>query len=108
LRYWGGEALYNSHDRDPVTGSVLARVGTPCLIEADVPIASMKGPSFLDMKVARQFLMRRGLQSSEPVEHEDRAVEAIPAQNIKRIIRYPERDFIELTRCDRWRKLLNN
>ena len=108
LRYWGGEALYNSHDRDPVTGPVLARVGIPCLIKADVPIASMKGPSFLDIKVARRFLMRRGLLSSEPVEHEDRAVQGIPVRNIRRIIRYPERDFIELTHCDRWRKPLNN
>ena len=91
-----------------MTGPVLARIGTPCLVEADVPIASMKGPGFLDMKVARQFLMRRGLRSSEPVEHEDRAVQAIPARNIRRIIRYPERDFIELTHCDRWRKPLNS
>ncbi|MDH6258420.1 hypothetical protein [Bradyrhizobium sp. BR13661] len=108
LRYWGGEALYNLHDRDPETEPILARIGTPCLIEADVPISSMKGPSFLDMKVARQFLMRRGFRSSEPVEHEDRAIKAIPPQNIKRIIRYPERDFIKLTRCDEWEKPLSN
>lgn len=108
LRYWGGEALYNSHDRDPATGPVLARIGTPCLVEADVPIASIKGPGFLDMKVARQFLMRRGLRSSEPVEHEDRAVQPIPARDIRRIIRYPERDFIDLTQCDRWRKPLSS
>jgi hypothetical protein len=57
-----------------VTGPVLAR-GTPCLIEADVPIAFMKGPGFLDIKVARQFLVRRGL-SSEPDEHKDRAEQA--------------------------------
>jgi hypothetical protein len=73
-----------------------------------VPISSMQGPSFLDMKVARQFLMRRSFWSSEPVEHEDRAIKAIPPQNIRRIIHYPEQDFIELTRCDRWGKPLNN
>jgi hypothetical protein len=73
-----------------------------------VPISAMKGPGFLDMKVARQFLVRRGLQSSEHVEHEDRAERAIPVQNIRRIIRFPEPDFIELTQCDRWRTPLKN
>jgi hypothetical protein len=86
---------------------VLARIGTPCLVEADVPIASMKGPGFLDMKVARQFLMARGFSSSEPVEHEDRAEKAIPARNIKRVIQFPEQEFIKLTRCGGWKRPLD-
>jgi hypothetical protein len=39
LRFWGGEALYNSHDRHPETSGVLCSVGTPSIVEAEVPIA---------------------------------------------------------------------
>lgn len=103
LRYGGGEALYNSHDHDLETGPVLARIGAPCLVEADVPTL---GPGFLDMKVARQFLIWRGFTTSEPVEHEDPAGRGIPAQNIRRIIKFLEPDFIALTQRDRWRRPL--
>jgi hypothetical protein len=103
LGYWGGEALYNSHERDPITRPILAKIGTPCLVEADVPIASRPGPSFLDMKAARQFLIWRGYQTVEPVEHEDRATQPISAGNIRRIIQFPEPDFVTLTGCDDWK-----
>ncbi|MBZ5666796.1 MAG: hypothetical protein LAO30_19600 [Acidobacteriia bacterium] len=104
LRLWGGEALYNSHDRDALIGPILRRIGTPCLIEADVPIASFPPHTFLEKHLYRQFLISRGLKTSEPVHHENRATQPIPAQNIRRIIRYPEPDFIALTRCDTWRE----
>ena len=42
FRHWGGEALYVCHEDDPLTSPVLRRIGTPCLIEADVPIASLE------------------------------------------------------------------
>jgi hypothetical protein len=106
LRYWGGEALYNSHDEHPVRGPLLARLGTPCLVEADVPIASLRGPGFLDMKIARQFLIWNGLQTTETVDHEDCAVRPLTAANILRVIEFPDRDFITLTACDSWRKPL--
>jgi len=35
FRCWGGEALYNSHERDPQTGTALRSIGRPCLIEVD-------------------------------------------------------------------------
>jgi hypothetical protein len=104
LRYWGGEALYNSHDEHPLRGPLLARLGTPCLVEANVPITNLRGPGFLDIKIARQFLIWNGLQTTETVDHEDCAVRPLTAANILRIIEFPDRDFITLTGCDNWRK----
>jgi hypothetical protein len=102
FRSWGGEALYNSHESDPVTGQVLGRLGTPCLVEADIPIASLETHSFLGDKIARQFLITRGLETSEPVDHEDRAKRPIPASYIRRVIRFPEPDFFSLAQCADW------
>jgi hypothetical protein len=106
LRSWGGEALYNTHEDDPVTGPVLKSIGKPCLVEADVPIASLEIHSSLDDKVARQFLINRGLETGEPVNHEDRAKWPISATHIRRIIQFPEDDFITLTKCNTWKPSL--
>jgi hypothetical protein len=104
FRSWGGEALYNSHEDDPLTGPVLAGIGTPCLIEAEVPIASLPTPDGLSLKVYRLFLASRGhrLRNTAP-EHEDRAIVPLPATTIRRIIRHPELDFVRLTKCNEWR-----
>ena len=97
LRYRGGEALYNSHDRDRIRGPILASLGVPCLVEADVPIATLRGPSFLDVKTVSQFLLRRGFPTTEALEHEDYATQPVPAGSIRRVIQFPDSEFVALT-----------
>jgi len=102
FRSWGGEALYNSHERDPLTGRILTVIGIPCLVEVDVPIASFPRYTFLDERFYRQFLINRGFGTSEPCEHEDRATCSIPPENVRRIIRFPDPEFVVLTDCNGW------
>ncbi|MGH6680310.1 MAG: hypothetical protein ACREDL_15595, partial [Bradyrhizobium sp.] len=72
FRHWGGEALYNSHESDPITSSAICVVGTPCVVEADIPIASLGKHGGLSFKIVRRFLKSRGFRTREPVDHEDR------------------------------------
>lgn len=102
FRHWGGEALYNSHEDDPVTSPALNRVGVPCIIEAKVPIALLSRYGGLSTKIVRRFLIDRGLVTVEPVDHEDRIEAPLPAQQIKQIIRHPSPKFAELTGCADW------
>jgi hypothetical protein len=102
LGLWGGEALYNTHECDPETGPVLAGVGVPCLVEADIAISGLRG-LFLDVKAAGQFLVWRGFQSSERWEHEDCTMCDVPAANIRRVVEFPESDFLALTGCKTWK-----
>jgi hypothetical protein len=67
-----------------------------------VSIASLEIHSYLDDKVARRFLIKRGFETNECINHEDRAKNPIPAANIRRIIRHPEPEFVVLTGCDEW------
>jgi hypothetical protein len=106
FRNWGGEALYNSHEDDPETCTVLRGIGTPCLVEAVVPISSLEPHGGLYAKVVRRFLNSRGSQTTEPVDHEDRIKRPLPATNIRRIITFPADEFLALTRCDEWRNPL--
>lgn len=103
FRSWGGEALYNFHEDDPQTGPILAGIGIPCLIEVEVPIASLPDAAGLALKIYPRFLVSRGHRSKRPLDHEDRAIRGLPRENIRSIIRFPEPDFIRLTKCDEWR-----
>jgi len=68
-----------------------------------VPIAAMRPRTSLAFKIVTRFLVTRGFQTSEPLDHEDASVQPLPAAAIRRIIRFPEPDFIALTKCDLWK-----
>jgi hypothetical protein len=82
FRHWGGEALYNSHEDDPETGTAISTIGSPCIVEAVVPLASLGPLGFLPMKVARRFLISRGHQTVEPIDHDGAITCPLPAANI--------------------------
>jgi hypothetical protein len=107
FRYWGGESLYMPHQSDGFFDPKLGQIGTPCLVEADVPITILNEHSFLDTIIARRYLKRRGFRTRESVDGENYAKHPIPAAAIRRIIRFPSRDFVRLTRCDRWQTPLH-
>lgn len=102
FRHWGGEALYNSHEDDPETGAEISDIGRPCLVEALVPIASMGLSIGFTFKIARRYLTSRGFQTREPLDHDAWSKLALPAANIRRIIKFPEPDFMSLTECTVW------
>lgn len=103
FRRWGGEALYNSHESDPVTGTALTKIGKPCLIEANVPVSSFpKHTYLLGEHLIRRYLIQRGLKTEEPIDHENRVLQPLPPENIVRIIQYGDEDFTALTGCNQW------
>jgi hypothetical protein len=102
FRHWGGEALHNSHEDDPVTSPAISCIGTPSLVEADVPIALLKSGAGLAFKIVRRFLISRGYQTREPTDHEDHINRRLGAECIRRVIRFPESDFVTLTGCAVW------
>ena len=107
FRHWGGEALYNSHESNPVTSKQLRCIGMPCIVEAEVPVTLMPKSGGFSAKIVRRFLVGRGHVSVEPSEHEDRIKWPLPADQICRVIRFPEPDFVELTGCRSWRRPLD-
>jgi hypothetical protein len=104
FRHWGGEALYIFHEDDPETGAAIATIGLPCVIEAVVPIASLGHQGFLPVKIARRYLISRGYQTIEPVDHEGAITCPLPVANIRKVILFPSPEFIVLTGCDGWKR----
>jgi hypothetical protein len=102
FRCWGGEALYNSHEDDPITGNALRIIGRPCLIEADVPFSSFGPYTYLGDKVIRRYLITHSFDTGEDCDLEDRTSDRIPAANIVRVVSHDEPEFANLTGCDLW------
>ncbi|MCY4381669.1 MAG: hypothetical protein OXE44_00770 [Nitrospinae bacterium] len=106
FRYWGGEALYNSHEDDPVTSPAIRVIGTPCIVESDVPVSSLVRHERLALNIVRRFLASRDHRMTESTDYEDRIVRPLTATNVRRVIRFPDPDFFALTGCAEWRRLL--
>lgn len=102
FRSWGGEALYNSHEDRPITGNALLSVGTPCIIKARVPIASLRDSYYPDTSMIRAFLSKRGHQLENEIEHEGFSTTNIEPKDIIEIIEHPSDKFVALTKCDKW------
>ena len=102
FRHWGGEALYNLHEPDSVSSPAISCIGTPCLVEANVPIASLAKHSGPELNIVRRFLVSRGQPAQGSTDYNGRIVQRLPAANIRRIVRFPDPDFLELTGCSEW------
>lgn len=102
FRFWGGEGLYNSHDRDPQTCAILKALGTPSIVEAEIPVAYLSIAGGLPFKVARRYLISRGYDTSETCDHEDRVETPLPPSCIRRVIRFPDPDCLDLSGCITW------
>lgn len=102
FRSWGGEALYNSHEDNPDTGKILKKIGNGCIIEANIPISNLNQNSYLIDKVIRNFLKKRGLDTSESCNLVEYSEKNIPASNIEKVFQFPSPQFIELSGCDTW------
>lgn len=107
LRHWGGEAMYWTHESDATVAPVLRQLGTPCIVEADVPVAWLSDTFSVAMSVARRDLIHHGESVTEPIRFEAHATCAIPGNCVQAVHRFPDAHFIELSGCDGWRTPLS-
>jgi hypothetical protein len=56
------------------------------------------------VKIARRYLISRGYQTIEPVDHEGAITCPLPVANIRKVILFPSPEFIVLTGCDGWKR----
>ena len=108
FRHWGGEALYVCHENDPHTSAALSCIGLPRIVEADVPISSLRPFGNLENSTYRRYLVSRGYQTGESIDYEDCIVHPMPPEHVKRVISFPDADFSSLTGCSEWRSPIPN
>ncbi|WP_374618602.1 hypothetical protein [Devosia sp.] len=104
LRYWGGEAVYNSHDRQPEMGKVIAGIGRPAIVEAEIPLAWCGGDRGLRlaMNIGQRFVVARGTRSPKAMHVEDNIKRPLPPELIRRVHVFPAPEFLRLSGCASW------
>ena len=101
FRHWGGEALYVCHENDPITSPAISCVGTPCIVEADVPIPLLRMNGNLRTSIYSRYLASRGAPINCD-DYEDRIEHPLPAKSVRRVITFSDPDFYSLTGCSEW------
>lgn len=106
--YWGGEALFSSHEYSPLanhiskSGIALQKIGIPCLIKAKVQMSSLAEHCLPVREMFHAFLKSKGHSIEYSTEHEGFSIKSIPPENILEVIKYPSEEFVNLTKCDEW------
>lgn len=108
LRYWGGEAVYNSHDRHPEMGKVIGAIGRPAIVEAEIPLAWCGGDRGvrLALNIGQRFVVSRGTRSSNSPHVEDNIKRPLPADLIREVHVFPSPEFLRLSGCSNWSRPL--
>ena len=100
--FWGGEALYKSHEDDPEIGPLLRTPGTACIVEVAAPVRAIETYCAVGERLVRCFLHRRGVDTGHDPEVEGYVAEPIPRPRIRRVITRIDSDFEGLTGCSTW------
>lgn len=106
FRFWGGEALYKSHENDPF-GNVLTQIGTPCVIKARVPISFLASAKYPDSAMVRKALVERGHILRIPLGHDGYVIKKLLPEMVLEIAKYPSKNFIKLTGCNAWQNSID-
>ncbi|MBZ9905289.1 hypothetical protein LB557_04585 [Mesorhizobium sp. BR115XR7A] len=104
LRYWGGEAVYNSHDRHPEMGKVIAGVGRPAIVEAEIPVAwcGRDRGLRLAMNIGQRYVIAQGTRSPNSTDVEDNIKRPLPAELVRAVHVFPAPEFLTLSGCSDW------
>ncbi len=102
--FWGGEALYISHEDDDEISPILRALGTACIVEAMVPIKAVDTYVPMGERIVRRYLHHRGIDTGHDPEVEGSVRTAIPGEAVRRVARRSDCDFEGLTECSRWQE----
>lgn len=99
--FWGGEAIYVPAYEGPL-GGVLRSIGTPCIIEAAVPVAGIQTCCSVAERLLRCYLAHRNVEQEHESTFEGYSKHGIPRELIRRIVTRADEAFDAHTGCRTW------
>ena len=103
FRSWGGEAIYADHEEGGQAGPVLRTIGSPCIIEAKVPIGDLEVFPSIGEIVVRRFFSKVDVPSEHSVECEGHV--RTDVKGIHRVVLRNDPSFEALTGCSAWAEI---
>jgi hypothetical protein len=102
FRSWGGEALYNSHEDDELTGPLLRQIGSPRIIVAEIPAAGIQCFMDVGQRLINIWCAKHGIRTGHYPDFEGYVRGDIPGRSIVRVIHHTDAEFVELTKHTDW------
>lgn len=102
LERWGGEAIYGSHRRSQTIGRKLVAIGTPCIVQAVIPVASIECYSTVAERFVNLFLANRDVANTPEADWEGCIQHHVPAEAVQGVIKLSDPEFYLLTGADQW------
>ena len=102
LSYWGGEALYGSHENDPHVEPALRSLGKPCIVEALLPAAGIESHCLVSERIMRVFLEERSIRTGHGSGMQGYVTADVPAASISAVITGDDGAFERLTGASTW------
>ena len=99
---WGGEALYNSHESDGVTGPALQSIGEPRLVTARLPISEVRSFQEVGKSIYRFYMNSKGVVTRIGYGCEGTLRRPLLSTEIDAIHSFGDAEFKQLTRCETW------
>jgi len=106
LSQWGGEALYWAYESDPEVSAVLRSVGTPCIVQAQIPVPMLENYDSVEEMLLSKFLASRDAAFANVHPHVGRIRSPLAPEQIKAIHSLGEPDFESMTDHQKWRRKL--
>jgi hypothetical protein len=103
LRSWGGEAMYAHHERDLRIGSVLRKVGTPCIVVAAIPVEDIKTYVPIGECLVNMWCGKHNIRTEHAPGFEGHTRKDTGAANIVRVVEFGDAEFDALTGHRQWR-----
>jgi hypothetical protein len=105
FRSWGGEALYNGREEDPVSRTVLRRIGSPCIVVSSVRIDDRLGPVCqVGERFVARWLQKRRVQTNCSPEMEGYVNARLGSDRVLMVLPHLHPDIAKLTRYRKWRQ----
>jgi hypothetical protein len=106
FRSWGGEALYNSHEDNVLTGPLLRGIGRPRIIVAAVPAAGIQCFMDVGQRLVNIWCAKHRIHTGHYPHFEGYVRVGISGRSILRVIDFIDEEFLDLTRYTEWNRPL--
>ncbi len=106
FRSWGGETLARQAGADAELKAALAALGTPCIVEVEVPVASIDVANLIAERLVTNYLRHKGVDAMGEVELVGQVQGAIPAERVLRVVRRSDAEFERIVVGNKWKPKL--